>query len=186
MPLPLPGSPPRRAMPRRSPPLHHPPAGVCRRLSRKAARRWRSPDAAKTVRDSWFAGSWRGLRFGIVVDDIFILPKRVEPRSFPRRQVLIDAIALVRRRLRLPQQRRRFLGPRLRERPEAELAVCRVFDAQSRARAVEAEGVHVSLTQRRVEAEERPVPAGDRAVLLVHPVAQIEPMRDAMTVSEDE
>ena len=49
------------------------------------------------------AGSLRGL-LRVTLDDVFILPERVKARAFARSHILVDAVPLVDRGLRLAQQ----------------------------------------------------------------------------------
>ena len=68
----------------------------------------------------------------------------------------------------------------------AQFVVGVVFERDGRARRIEAERRLAGVAHRRIEAEQRPVAAGGRQVLLPHAVAQIEAVGDAMAVGEDQ
>src|SRR5208337_2379075 len=116
----------------------------------------------------------------------FVFPERVEPRSLARRQVLVDAIALIDDGLGFAQQHRRVFGPRLREEAIAVFLIDKAFNGDPGPCAVEAEGIHVGPAHRWIEMEQRPIPAGDRPMLLLHPVAYVVAMCDTVTVSQDQ
>ena len=68
----------------------------------------------------------------------------------------------------------------------AQLVVGVVLERDRRPRRVQPERVLADRAHGRVEAEQRPVAAGGREVLLLHAVAQVEAVRDAVAVGEDQ
>ena len=100
------------------------------------------------------------------------------------RHLLVDLPALGDGLLGQPVQAFGLGRVGVRQRAVAQLAVGVVGQRDARPRRVEQERVAAGRAHHRVVADQRPVPAGDRAVLLVEPVAHLDAVRDAVAVGD--
>ena len=101
-----------------------------------------------------------------------------------RGHLLVGLPALVDRLLGEPEQPLGLGRVGVRQRAEAQLAVAVVGERHPRPRRVEQERVAAGRAHHGVVADQRPVPARDRAVLLVEPVAHVDAVRDAVAVGD--
>ena len=100
--------------------------------------------------------------------------------------VLVLPVFFVDDLLRLGQQHMGGFRVGVGERAIALLVIGIILERDRRPRRVQAERPFADRTHHWVESEQRPVAARRRQVLLLHTVAQIEAVRDAVAVSEDQ
>ncbi len=110
----------------------------------------------------------------------------MEPAAIALRELFVLAVFLGDGRLRQREEVVRFGRARARERAVAKLVVGVGLQRDVGTRGVEAERVLVDGPHHRVEAEQRPVAAGGRQVLLLHAEAHVDAVGDAVAVGENE
>ncbi len=103
-----------------------------------------------------------------------------------RSHVFVGVPALIDRLLRQPEKPFGLVRIGVSQTPEAQLAVAIVGKGEAGPVGIQQEWRVVGGAQHRVVSDQRPVPAGDRTVLLVKAITQLEAVCDAVTVGDHE
>src|SRR5581483_8348846 len=140
---------------------------------------WRASAPCSRWRGSWAASRRPGGRRERL--DAGLEAFRIEPGK-----LLVLPVFGVHRRLRLGEDPGGLVRTDVGERGIADLVVGVLLEGNGRPRRVEPEGIESGRAHRRVEAEQRPVAARHREVLLLHAETHVYAVRDAVRVGKDE